>query len=161
MINILQNDWAQGHFPTTSSVTIDKNRNLLQGSREGQDITYLMTHIEYFIFNYFLKYLFIFIFRDREGREKESERNNNVTEKQPSAASHTPPTGGLASNPGLCPDQQSRTMPNHLSHISPGSQWLFERGFEPWSIYVFLNGATISSNYCSTIDGQALLLSFS
>lgn len=42
MINISQNNWAQSHFPTTSSVTIVKNRYLIQGLQEGQEIIYLI-----------------------------------------------------------------------------------------------------------------------
>ena len=47
----------------------------------------------------FLKrfYLFIFIKRRREG-EREGEKHQCVV------ASHTPLTGNLACNPGMCPD---------------------------------------------------------
>ena len=37
-----------------------------------------------------------------EGREEEREKNNCVVDN-----SHTPPTGNLAHNPGICPDWES------------------------------------------------------
>ena len=43
------------------------------------------------------KILFIYFSRGQE-REKEGEKHQCVV------ASHTPPTGGLACNPGMCPD---------------------------------------------------------
>ena len=52
-----------------------------------------------FFFFFFLR-CYLFIFRQREGREKERERNINVWLVAP----HTPPTGDLAHNPGMCPD---------------------------------------------------------
>ena len=55
-----------------------------------------------FIF-YFLKILFIFRERAREGESK--------GEKHWSSASHMPPTGDLACNPGMCPDQESNPRP--------------------------------------------------
>ena len=61
------------------------------------------TQVMFFLYLYlFLKILFIF----REGgeREKERERNVHVWVKHCSVASHTPPTGDLACNPGMCPD---------------------------------------------------------
>ena len=46
-----------------------------------------------------------FIFRERgEGREKEWKKNMDVREKHQLVASPEPPTGDLASNPGLCPE---------------------------------------------------------
>ena len=42
-------------------------------------------------------YLFIFRERGREG-EREGEKHQSVV------ASHRPPTGDLAHNPGMCPD---------------------------------------------------------
>ena len=48
---------------------------------------------------------YLFIFRERgEGREKERERNINVWLPLMHPA---PPTGHLASNPGMCPDWES------------------------------------------------------
>ena len=45
---------------------------------------------------------FIYLFLDRgEGREKEGEKHLCVV------TSHAPPTGGLARNPGMCPDWES------------------------------------------------------
>ena len=44
-----------------------------------------------------------YLFLERmEGREKEGEKHQCVV------ASHTPPTGNLACNPGMCPDWESR-----------------------------------------------------
>ena len=49
---------------------------------------------------YFLKTLFIFRERGREG-EREGEKNQCVV------ASPTPPSGNLAHNSGMCPDWES------------------------------------------------------
>ena len=48
-------------------------------------------------FVFLIIYLFIFRQRGREGK-KEGEKHQCVV------ASHKPPTGGLACNPGTCPD---------------------------------------------------------
>ena len=64
-----------------------------------------MTHFYYFFL--FLKILFIFRARGREG-EREGEEHQCV------AASHTPPTGDLACNPGMCPDWESNQQPYGL-----------------------------------------------
>ena len=47
----------------------------------------------------------LFIFREK-GREGERERNINVQEELQLVASCTPPTGDLARNPVMCPDQK-------------------------------------------------------
>ena len=51
---------------------------------------------------------FIYLFLERgEGREKERERNTEVRDKHPSAASaasHRPPAADLAHNLSRCPD---------------------------------------------------------
>ena len=47
----------------------------------------------------FLKILFIFL----EGREGKREGEKHLCV----VASHTPPTGNLAHNPGMCPDWES------------------------------------------------------
>ena len=48
---------------------------------------------------------FIYLFLERgEGKEKEGARKIDVQEKQPSVASHTPPTRDLALKPSVCPD---------------------------------------------------------
>ena len=50
----------------------------------------------------------IYLFLERgEKREKEREKNINVREIHRLVASHMPPTGGLAGNPGMCPDWDS------------------------------------------------------
>ena len=53
----------------------------------------------YFIF---IKILFIYFYR---GREEEGEKRQCVV------ASHLPPTGDLAHNPGMCPDWESNLLP--------------------------------------------------
>ena len=53
-----------------------------------------------FLFFFYRFYLFIFRERRREG-----EKHQCVV------ASHTPPTGDLARNPSLCPDQESNQQP--------------------------------------------------
>ena len=63
----------------------------------------------YFLF-YFLKDFTYFLERG-EGREKERERNIDVQEKHPSGASCRPPTGDLACNSGMGPDQESNLWP--------------------------------------------------
>ena len=55
-------------------------------------------------FNFFLKILFIFRQRGREG-EREGEKHQCVV------ASLVPPTGDLACNPGMCPDRESNRKP--------------------------------------------------
>ena len=52
-----------------------------------------------FFFFCFLKIIYLFIFRQRgRDREREGEKHQCVV------ASHVPPTGDLARNPGMCPD---------------------------------------------------------
>ena len=49
---------------------------------------------------------FIYLFIERgEGREREGKKQQCVV------ASHTPPTGDLAHNPGMCPDWESNRRP--------------------------------------------------
>ena len=47
----------------------------------------------------------LFIYFYREG--KEGEREEEKQENHWSVASHTPPTGNMTHNPGMCPDQES------------------------------------------------------
>ena len=59
----------------------------------------------FFHFYNFLK-IFIYLFLEREeGKEKEREKHQCVV------ASHTPPTGDLAQNPGMCPDWDLNRRP--------------------------------------------------
>ena len=51
-----------------------------------------------------LKRFYLFIFREGKG-EKEGEKHQCVV------ASHEPPTGDLAHNPGMCPDWESNQQP--------------------------------------------------
>ena len=54
---------------------------------------------EYYVFGNFLNSFFKYIFRDR-GKEGEREREKH----QCVVASHTPQTGDLVHNSGMCPD---------------------------------------------------------
>ena len=57
--------------------------------------------------NFFKKYFILFYFFRQ--REKEGEREGD--KHQCVAASHTPPTGDLAHNPGMRPDWESNQRP--------------------------------------------------
>ena len=77
---------------------------------------------------YFLRfYLFIFREREREG-EREGEKH------QCTVASHTPLTGDLACNPGMCPDWESNQRPfgsqagtQSIKPHQPGSNTFFKK----------------------------------
>ena len=59
-----------------------------------------------FYFNtrrFFKNVIYLFSEREEERREKEREGNTGVW----LVASYTPPSGDLACNPGMCPDQKS------------------------------------------------------
>ena len=66
----------------------------------------------------FLKILFIYLFFREKGREGEREGEKY----QCAVASHVPPTGDLACNPGTCPDWESNQWSsgflNPLSYTS-------------------------------------------
>ena len=54
----------------------------------------------------FLKKKILFIYFEREGKgEREEEKHQCVL------ASHVPPTGDLACNPGMCPDWELNQRP--------------------------------------------------
>ena len=57
-----------------------------------------------FIYLCIERFLFIYFQREREG-ERDGEKHQCVV------ASHVPPTGDLAQNPGMCPDQESDQLP--------------------------------------------------
>ena len=69
-----------------------------------------------------------YLFLERgEERKKERERNIDVQENTDWLPLHISPNGNQASNPGMCPDQESKqwpllwgTIPNSLSHASQG-----------------------------------------
>ena len=66
-----------------------------------------LSHLNIFCFSIlFLKDFYSFIFRQR-GREREREGEKH----QCVVASHTPSTGDLAHNPGMCPDWESNLWP--------------------------------------------------
>ena len=58
------------------------------------------------LFSFFKDFIYLFIFRER-GREGEREGGKH----QYVDASHTPLTGNLASNPGMCPDWEANQRP--------------------------------------------------
>ena len=73
--------------------------------KAGVDIMGTEGYVQPTVCSVFLKKYFIHLFLERgEGREGERERNINVREIHESLASHMPPTGNLAHNPGMCPD---------------------------------------------------------
>ena len=62
--------------------------------------------------NVFFFKIFIYLFLETsEGREEERERNIDVWEKNQSVAFRMPPTGELASNPGMCPNWELNQQP--------------------------------------------------
>ena len=58
-------------------------------------------------FFFFKDFIYLFLERGRE-REREGEKQQCVL------ASHAPPTGDLARNPGMCPDWESDRRPFDL-----------------------------------------------
>ena len=60
----------------------------------------------FYLFTFYFKIFYLLIFRERgkEG-EREGEKHQCVV------ASHTPPTGDLAHNAGMCPDWESNQQP--------------------------------------------------
>ena len=70
----------------------------------------------YDMYEYMTQFLKIFIslcFRKGKGGRKRGRKNINVWEEHQSVASHVPPTGDLAHNPGTCPDWESNRWPFH------------------------------------------------
>ena len=59
----------------------------------------------FFFFIFLKKDPMYLLLESGEGRRK-MERNISVPEMHESLASHTPPTGDLLLNPGMCPDCQ-------------------------------------------------------
>ena len=82
----------------------------------------------------------LFIFRER-GWEGERKGEKYVQEKHRSVASHTPPTGDLAGNPGMCPDQESNLWPS-ISQASAQST----DPRQPWLIFSFKEEYSKASN---------------
>ena len=55
-----------------------------------------------------IKILFIYFWGGRQGeREEEKHQCTSVCERYSDRASHMPPPGDLACNPGMCPDWES------------------------------------------------------
>ena len=67
-------------------------------------------HFYSFTINFFKDFIYSFLDRG-EGKEKERERNIDAHEKHWPVASCMPPTGVLASNPGMCHDWKSNQWP--------------------------------------------------
>ena len=85
-------------------------------------------------FFFFFCRFYLFIFFREEGREKESERNIVVQDKQRSVASLRPPPGDLVCNPGMCPDWELNWRPLGLQASTrstephqPGCIWTSKR----------------------------------
>ena len=77
-------------------------------------------------FNTFLERFYLFIYTEGKGRRKRGKKHQCV------AASHAPPTGDLASDPGICSDWQWNQQPsgsqvvlNPLSHTHHGTHCFF------------------------------------
>ena len=112
-----------GHFLDTGL-----NRNLgmcpdqesnLQPFVVGQQSNQLQIYFLFFIFQ-----IFYLLFSEKgEGRKKERERNIDVQEKYQLVASHTPPVGNLAHNPGMCP----------RLGIKPATSWLAGQRTDYWA----------------------------
>ena len=70
-----------------------------------------------FLFHSFFKKDFVYLFleKGREG-ERKGEKHQCVV------ASHTPPTGDLASNPGMCPDRESNQWPFDLQAVAQSTE---------------------------------------
>ena len=89
----------------------------------------------------FLRFIYLFLERG-EGREKEREKNVHVQ----LVASHTPPTGDLACNPGMCPDWKLNQQP----FVSLASTQSTEP-HQPGLICVFLN-VHVHTGMCARWD---------
>ena len=93
----------------------------VSGCTKEQNLT--IGYLQNFKF-YFLRF---YLFNFREGREGERE----VEKYQYVVASHMPPTGDLAHNPGMCPNWESkdplvcRPVINPLSQTSQGKNFKF------------------------------------
>ena len=72
-----------------------------------ENINVLILMYKNFSITFFFKIYFIFREREREG-EREGEKHQCVV------ASHEPPTGDLACNPGMCPDWESNQQHSGL-----------------------------------------------
>ena len=83
-----------------------ENKTVLPAENGG--ITTTRQNVEITLF--LIKRIYLCIFRER-GKEGEREGNIHVQETHPPVASHTPPTGDLAHNPGMCPDWESNQRP--------------------------------------------------
>ena len=88
---------------------------------------------------FFLRfYLFTFRERGKEG-EREGEKHQCV------AAFHTPPTGALAHNPGMCPNWESNQQPFGLQAGTQSTE-----PHQPGQVALFL--ITYYPGWCSSVD---------
>ena len=67
------------------------------------------------LLSFFFLRFYLFTFREK-GREREQEGGKH----QCVVATHAPPTGDLARNPGMCPDWDSNRLLSPPSHTSQG-----------------------------------------
>ena len=72
----------------------------------------MMLTLGFGILLYFKDFIYLLLERGG-GKENESERNISVWELHGLVASHMPPAGDLATNPGMCPDWELNQW--HLS----------------------------------------------
>ena len=108
--------------------------------RHIEVLTPSVTHIFFWYvydFTFFEKdFIYLFLEREREG-EREGEKHEWVI------AFHTPPTGDLAHNPGMCPDRELNQWPsglqpmlNPLSHTSQGWFYILKLIFcYTWNVF--------------------------
>ena len=91
-------------------------------------------------------YLFIFLERG-EGREKEGEK------PQCAVASHSAPSGDLACNPGMCPDQESNWRPSGLQDDAEPTE-LHQSGQSYSLAKVLISDRASSKVFCSIPGSQ-------
>ena len=59
----------------------------------------MFTYVEFYLFIFFKDFMYLFLEKGKKGERR--------GEYQCVTASHVPPTGDLACNPGVCPDWES------------------------------------------------------
>ena len=113
----------------------------------------------------FFQRTYLRIFREKE-KKKKRERNIHMEEKHWLVASHTSwPTGGLAHNPGMCPDQWTFPFQAYDQHTEPQEPvpgwlfiYLFVVGFLPFGLRGFSMPCFILltlNDICNLLDFKA------
>ena len=93
---------------------------------------------------HFKKIFYLFIFRERRREGERGEKHPCVRE-----TSHTPPTGDLASNPGMGSDLWiCRMMPNPPNHTSQG-QVQFSISYHCYHFFCILPGNYLPKQVCT------------